>query len=121
MNHSFAIAFNGNRIPGVYHHLLKTKEQRFRHHLGSICNQWHLECIQSNISAGFMVEISGGCGTAKGMVTGARAIYMLKMNDYTDLSQHATLFAYICIHERHVYYAHTMHYIIIWNYNLSYY
>ena len=69
LSHSFAIEFNGNRIPGVYHHLSKTEEQRFRHHLGSICNQWHLECIQNNISAGFMVEISGGCGTAKGMLS----------------------------------------------------
>ena len=69
LNHSLAISFNGNRVPGVYHHLSKIEEQRFRNHLGSICDQWHLECIQGNISAGFVVEISGVAGTAKGMLS----------------------------------------------------
>ena len=71
LNHSFATAFNGNRIPGVYHHLSKVEEQRFRMFLGSICNQWHLECMQGDISAGFVVEISVGTGTAKGMFSAA--------------------------------------------------
>ena len=69
LGHSFAIAFNGNRIPGVYHHLSITEEQKFRHHLSNICYQWHGECLANNTSAGFMVEVSGGIRTAKGMLS----------------------------------------------------
>ena len=63
LGHSFAIAFNGNQIPGVYHHLSITEQQ---HHLSNI---WHGECLTNNASAGFMVEISGRIGTAKGMLS----------------------------------------------------
>ena len=69
LGHSFAVAFNGNRIPGVYHHLSVTEEQKFRHHLSFICHQWHGECYVNNESAGFIVEISGGVGMAKGMLS----------------------------------------------------
>ena len=70
LGHSFAVAFNGNRIPGVYHHLSKTEEQRFRHEIGYRCQEWHAECIANNQSAGFVVELSGGGGgAAKGMLS----------------------------------------------------
>ena len=57
--HSLAVAFNGMRIPGVFHHLSKVDEQKFRQHLGHICHQWHIDCLQNDESAGFLVEIRG--------------------------------------------------------------
>ena len=69
LTHSFATSFNGNRIPGVYHHLSRTEEQNFRHRLSNLCDHWHADCVGSNASAGFMVEISGGSGTEKGMLS----------------------------------------------------
>ena len=69
LGHSCAVAYNDVRIPGVFHHLSKKEEQDFRKCLGSKCAQWHAECIANNTSAGFMVEISGGSGTAKGMLS----------------------------------------------------
>ena len=66
LGHSLAVAFH---IPGVFHHLYKNEEQKLRHHLGKICEQWHAECIAGNMSAGFVVEINGGSGTAKGTLS----------------------------------------------------
>ena len=57
------------RIPGVFHHLSKVDEQKFRQDLGHICHQWHIDCLQNDESAGFLVEISGGPGTAKGSLS----------------------------------------------------
>lgn len=54
---------------GMCHHLSRTEEQRFHHHLGNVCDQWHGECLRNNTSAGFVVEISGGSGTEKGMLS----------------------------------------------------
>ena len=41
----------------------------FRRQLDHVCHQWHIECIQSNASAGFVVEVSGGDGTGKGTLS----------------------------------------------------
>ena len=43
LGHSFAVAFNGTRIPGVYYHLSRTEEQNLRQHMGHICHQWHID------------------------------------------------------------------------------
>ena len=67
LGHSLAVAFNNNRVPGVFHHLSKNEEEKFRHHLGNICEQLYAECIAGNMSAGFVVEISSG--TAKGTLS----------------------------------------------------
>ena len=43
-----------------------TKEQytKFRGRLEVITRQWHFECLGSNLSAGFMIELTGAtCGT----------------------------------------------------------
>ena len=34
-----------------------------------LCQHWHEDCIGNNASAGYMVELSGGTGTAKGMLS----------------------------------------------------
>ena len=69
LQHSLAVAFNGNRIPGLYHHLSVVEEQQFRSRIGFLCQQWHGDCIQHNASAGYVVELSGSTGTAKGMLS----------------------------------------------------
>ena len=63
--HSLAMAANDHRIPDVFDHLSKTKEQNFRWQIDHIGHQWHIECLQSNISAGFVVKVSGGSLTGK--------------------------------------------------------
>ena len=57
LGHTLASASNGHRIPGVFHHLSRAEEQRFRERIDDICRQWHL---QGGVSAGFIVEVSGG-------------------------------------------------------------
>ena len=69
LRHSLAAASNAHRIPGVFDHLSRSKEQMFRRQLDHICHQWHIECIQNNASAGFVVEVSGGDGTGKGILS----------------------------------------------------
>ena len=41
----------------------------FKHQIDHICHQWHTECLQSNTSAGFVAEVSGGDGTGKGTLS----------------------------------------------------
>ena len=56
LGHSLAVAFNNNRVPGVFHHLSKNEEEKFRHHLGNICEQY-AECIAGN---NYECRICGG-------------------------------------------------------------
>ena len=61
---TLAMAPNGRRIPGVYHHMTKEQYTKFRGRLEVITRQWHFECLGSNLSAGFMIELTGAtCGT----------------------------------------------------------
>ena len=53
----------------MFHHLSRSEEQRFQNHLGDICQQWQAECVANNESAGFIVEVSGGGGAAKGLLS----------------------------------------------------
>ena len=59
LGHTLASASNGHRIPGVFHHLSRAEEQRFRERIDDICRQWHLQCLQGGVSAGFVVEVGG--------------------------------------------------------------
>ena len=67
--HSLAVASNGNRIPGVFQHLSQMKVNKFRQRIDCICRQWHIECLQNDVSAGFVVEVMGGNLSGKGALT----------------------------------------------------
>ena len=54
---SLAKAPNGQRIPGMFHHMAKEECANFRGHLGNITRHWHIECLTNNLSAGFIVEL----------------------------------------------------------------
>ena len=69
LGHSLPMASNGNRIPGVFDQLSKIEEQSFRQQIDCICRQWHIECLQSNTSAGFVVEGSEGNLTSSGSLS----------------------------------------------------
>ena len=61
---TLAMAPNGQRIPGFYHHMTKEQYTKFRGCLEVVTRQWHFDCLSNNLSAGFMVEPTGGtCGT----------------------------------------------------------
>ena len=66
LGHSLAMASNGHRILGVFEHLSKPEEQKFKQQIDGICHQWHIECLQNDTSAGFVVEVSGGSVSGKG-------------------------------------------------------
>ena len=53
---SLAMAPNGQRIPGVFHHLGKEEWSTFRGHLGNLTRHWHLDCLTNNLSAGQQVN-----------------------------------------------------------------
>ena len=55
---SLAMAPNGQRIPGVFHHLGKEECSNFRGHLGNLTRHWHIDCLTNNLSAGYMVELA---------------------------------------------------------------
>ena len=58
-----AKAANGQQVLGVFHHMSKEEFANFRGHLGTLTQQWHIDYVTRNLSAGFMVEITGGtCG-----------------------------------------------------------
>ena len=69
LTHSLAMASNGNRIPGVFQHLNLKEANNFRRQIDRICHQWHIECLQNDNSAGFVVEVSGGSGSGKAGLT----------------------------------------------------
>ena len=58
-----AMSPSGQRIPGMYHHMSKEEYTNFRGQLDTITRAWHIDCLNNNLSAGFMVEVTGGmCG-----------------------------------------------------------
>ena len=69
LEHSLAMASNGHRIPGVFEHLSLKEEKNFRRQIDRICHQWHIECLQNDASAGFVVEVTGGNSSGKGALT----------------------------------------------------
>lgn len=64
-----AMSATGQRIRGAYHHLSNAESMNLRAHFDIITRGWKRECLQGSHSAGMMVEIGGGSGHGRGLLT----------------------------------------------------
>lgn len=68
-SHTQAMSSTGGRVKGAFHHLSREELNKINEILDIRTRQWQVECIQNRLSAGMKVEISGGSGSGRGLLT----------------------------------------------------